>query len=192
MINNMINPTHYRDNGYGIEVIDMMRKVFGDDAVATFCTINAFKYRMRAGKKEGNPAEQDLAKEQWYLGQAKELRLPDTAPSEAAVLPKEKGRHEKRGGAKKTVPLGGARRGAGRPRKQREDYPDGGTADESPAGIVDTQGKVAVRVDKRTTILIPASADKEKAIRKYGEKQEKINKQLKHNNYDSNNANFKH
>jgi hypothetical protein len=67
MMSTPVNPAHYRSNGYGLEAIDIMRRTFGDEEVATFCRINAFKYRLRAGLKEGNPAEQDLAKEAWYL-----------------------------------------------------------------------------------------------------------------------------
>jgi pyruvate/2-oxoglutarate dehydrogenase complex dihydrolipoamide acyltransferase (E2) component len=70
------HPQHYADNGYGVEAIDMMRRVFGDADVSAFCRLNAFKYRLRAGKKHGNSAEQDLAKERWYLAKLKELDAP--------------------------------------------------------------------------------------------------------------------
>jgi len=65
------HPQHY--NNYDIEVIEMMEKIFGRQATKSFCLLNAFKYRMRAGTKPNIPAEQDLAKEQWYLNKAKEL-----------------------------------------------------------------------------------------------------------------------
>lgn len=65
------HPQHY--NNYNVEVIDMMRKIFGSEATYQFCLLNAFKYRMRAGTKPNISAEQDLAKEQWYLNKAKEL-----------------------------------------------------------------------------------------------------------------------
>ncbi len=64
------NPTHYTQ--YPIEVIDMMISLWGKEKVITFCTLNAFKYRMRAGHK--NSLDQDIAKERWYLNKAKELR----------------------------------------------------------------------------------------------------------------------
>lgn len=67
------HPSHY--NNYDIEVIEMMRRIWGDKATATFCEMNAFKYRMRMGTKPDNSTEQDLKKEQWYLNKAKELRL---------------------------------------------------------------------------------------------------------------------
>jgi hypothetical protein len=68
-----VNPSYYRSNGYGVETVEMMRKVFGDADTATFCRLNAFKYRLRAGHKAGNPAAQDLAKEAWYLAKCAEL-----------------------------------------------------------------------------------------------------------------------
>lgn len=45
----------------------------GKAATATFCEMNAFKYRMRMGAKPENSIEQDLKKEFWYLNKAKEL-----------------------------------------------------------------------------------------------------------------------
>lgn len=37
-----------------------------------YCLLNAFKYRMRLGHKDD--ISQDLAKEQWYLAKAQELK----------------------------------------------------------------------------------------------------------------------
>ena len=69
----MVNhPSHY--NKYDIEVIKMMERIWGKDAVALWCTMTAFKYRMRLGEKPENPIEQDLKKEQWYLDKAKEYK----------------------------------------------------------------------------------------------------------------------
>jgi len=66
----MVNsPDHY--NSYPIEVIDMMIKIFSRQETINFCYMNAFKYRMRLGKKDD--IHQDLSKEQWYLNKAKEL-----------------------------------------------------------------------------------------------------------------------
>lgn len=67
----IIRPNHY--NNYSVEVLDMMRRIWGDDKVAILCELNAFKYRMRMGLKEGNPIEQDLAKEKFYLDYAKNI-----------------------------------------------------------------------------------------------------------------------
>lgn len=64
------HPAHYND--YDVEVIEMMERVFGHEAVINFCRLNAFKYRMRAGHKDGNSLEQDLKKERWYLNYIKE------------------------------------------------------------------------------------------------------------------------
>jgi len=65
------HPKHY--NNYDMEVIDMMTRLFGVHETISFCKLNAFKYRMRAGTKPGESAEQDIRKEQWYLDKAKEL-----------------------------------------------------------------------------------------------------------------------
>ena len=65
------HPQHY--NNYDMEVIDMMTRLFGVHETISFCKLNAFKYRMRAGTKPGESAEQDIRKEQWYLDKAKEL-----------------------------------------------------------------------------------------------------------------------
>ena len=60
---NVNHPEHYQGRR---ECIDIMRVMFGDEAVKDFCKCNAFKYRFRAGKKEGNSAEQDIQKAEWY------------------------------------------------------------------------------------------------------------------------------
>ncbi len=56
------SPNHYRTGG--IECIDAMVQVFGDEAVRTYARINAFKYIWRHNYK-GKPQE-DLAKAAWY------------------------------------------------------------------------------------------------------------------------------
>lgn len=58
-----------RYNQYDIEVIEMMVKIWGIEAVKTWCKLTAFKYRMRLGHKDN--IEQDLAKEDWYLNYRK-------------------------------------------------------------------------------------------------------------------------
>lgn len=65
------HPAHYQKDGK--ECIDVMLEDFGKDAVVAFCKLNAFKYRWRAGMKEGNTAETDEAKAQWYDKKAEEL-----------------------------------------------------------------------------------------------------------------------
>ena len=69
---NKINPSHYK--GYSKETIEMMIAIYGAESVATYCEINALKYRMRLGKKVGESISDDLAKEKWYLDKANELR----------------------------------------------------------------------------------------------------------------------
>lgn len=66
------HPSHY--NNYSMEVIDMMRKIYGDENTALFCEMNAFKYRMRMGTKPDNSIQQDLKKEKWYLNKANEIK----------------------------------------------------------------------------------------------------------------------
>lgn len=68
----MVNhPSHY--NKYDIEVIDMMRRIWGDEEVMIWCKLTAFKYRMRLGEKPDNSIKQDLDKENFYLSYYKEL-----------------------------------------------------------------------------------------------------------------------
>lgn len=63
----MVNhPRHY--NLYTEETIDIMKDIYGPDAVALWSEMTAFKYRMRMGTKPGSPTEQDLEKEKVYLG----------------------------------------------------------------------------------------------------------------------------
>lgn len=66
------HPKHY--NSYDVEVVDMMRRIWGSEKTAIWCELNAFKYRMRMGLKPGSSFDEDLAKEQWYLNKAKEIR----------------------------------------------------------------------------------------------------------------------
>lgn len=69
----MVNhPKHY--NLYDVEVVDMMRRIWGSEKTAIWCELNAFKYRMRMGLKPCSSFDEDLAKEQWYLNKAKEIR----------------------------------------------------------------------------------------------------------------------
>lgn len=66
---NVDHPQHY---GHGqFETIEEMRIMFGDEAVRSFCILNAYKYKARAQYK-GN-AEEDLKKADWYLSYAKNM-----------------------------------------------------------------------------------------------------------------------
>lgn len=62
------HPKHYSDGKY--ECIEVMKDVFGKEAVKTFCILNAFKYTWRAGKKNG---AEDIKKATWYLDYASKL-----------------------------------------------------------------------------------------------------------------------
>lgn len=67
-----VNPNHYKS--FSIECIDMMVSIWGKEKVATYCEINAFKYKMRLGEKPDQPVDRDLDKANWYLNKAKELK----------------------------------------------------------------------------------------------------------------------
>ena len=65
------HPSHYLKGGR--ECIDVMVDEFGIEAVINFCKCNVFKYRWRAGLKEGQSADTDEQKALWYERKAKEL-----------------------------------------------------------------------------------------------------------------------
>lgn len=54
------HPAHYQGKH---ECIDIMRAIFGDEMVKGFCMCNAYKYRFRADKKNG---DEDIKKAEWY------------------------------------------------------------------------------------------------------------------------------
>lgn len=74
IVDEVNQPKHYADLGFSYEVIEMMEAIWGKEKLATFCEINAFKYKMRAGSKHGQSPEKDLAKAEWYLNKVKKLR----------------------------------------------------------------------------------------------------------------------
>ena len=57
------HPSHYQGE---YECIDLMREIYGDDAVRSFCICNAYKYRYRAGRKDGEDARTATEKAEWY------------------------------------------------------------------------------------------------------------------------------
>lgn len=65
------HPSHYKSGGK--ECIDVMCEEFGIEKVKAFCELNAFKYKFRAGHKEGNSFEQDMNKAAWYENKLAEL-----------------------------------------------------------------------------------------------------------------------
>lgn len=70
---NLVNhPSHYQsyNSNLKIECIDAMRAAFGDEEVAVFCKLNAFKYNWRSSSKGKNT---DIEKAIWYLKKYLEL-----------------------------------------------------------------------------------------------------------------------
>lgn len=63
------SPAHYTHGS--VEVFDMMLAIWGAEKVRTYCELNAFKYRMRAGYKAD--AGEDIEKAKWYERKAKEI-----------------------------------------------------------------------------------------------------------------------
>lgn len=61
------HPEHYQGKN---ECIDVMIAMFGAEAVKSFCRCNAYKYRFRADKKNG---EEDIRKAEWYESKLIEL-----------------------------------------------------------------------------------------------------------------------
>lgn len=72
MEENVIHPNHYNQKGRH-ECWDEMIDTFGAGATSIFDCLNAYKYMYRAGNKEGNSKEQDMAKADNYINHAKSL-----------------------------------------------------------------------------------------------------------------------
>lgn len=73
MVEHVNHPSHYCKTGKKECIVEMEEK-FGAYAVYNFCLCNAYKYRYRAGEKDGNPQEQDLKKAEWYENYADKLK----------------------------------------------------------------------------------------------------------------------
>lgn len=58
---NVDHPFHYNSSKY--ECIEVMRDIFGDEAVRTWIKLNLFKYAWRADRKNH---DEDIAKIAWY------------------------------------------------------------------------------------------------------------------------------
>ena len=63
-------PRHYNRDG-AMECIDEMILLFGPAETASYCKLNAWKYRYRAADKNGM---EDLRKSDWYMKKYKELK----------------------------------------------------------------------------------------------------------------------
>ena len=61
-LDKITSPAHYVVNG--LECFDVMKAIFGVDAVKTFAKLNAFKYLWRSDRKGGR---EDLEKAAQYL-----------------------------------------------------------------------------------------------------------------------------
>lgn len=68
----VIHPDHYNVEGRK-ECWEEMREKFGDEAVAVFDILSAYKYLYRAGEKDGNPKEQDKAKIDNYMNHSADI-----------------------------------------------------------------------------------------------------------------------
>ena len=66
MADNVNHPQHYNIEGRKECIVEMLEK-YGFHAVANFALLNSYKYLFRAGLKDGNSAEQDVKKAQWYF-----------------------------------------------------------------------------------------------------------------------------
>lgn len=69
------SPDHYKVGTY--ECLDIMRARFGESAYKAFCTMNAFKYLFRQGRKAGVDGGEDAAKAKRYLELAPDCSMPD-------------------------------------------------------------------------------------------------------------------
>ena len=67
------SPKYY--NRYSVEVVEMARRIWGNEALFKAAEITAFIYRMRAGCKPDNPIELDFGKEAWWLDVAGNLEI---------------------------------------------------------------------------------------------------------------------
>lgn len=98
------HPSHYRLEGLkGIESIDIIKAVLGEEGFKKFCRGNALKYLIRADKKNGL---EDLRKSQVYLGWEINGRLEeadDEKTAEAAEKKAEKA--EAAGPSEEGIPL---------------------------------------------------------------------------------------
>jgi hypothetical protein len=83
----VVRPAHYMK--YDKEVADMMCDIWGPEAVAIWCKLNAYKYRMRMGYKLGVDPAEDFKKEQRCLEMYKKYKnmAKDTAATNDTVGP---------------------------------------------------------------------------------------------------------
>lgn len=70
------HPEHYRKEGRKECIVEMQYR-FGSYVTIIFDLTNAYKYLYRAGMKENNSVEQDIAKARWYYNHAMGLYKDD-------------------------------------------------------------------------------------------------------------------
>ena len=79
------HPAHYNIPGRK-ECIEEMIDKWSAELTAIWCEMTAYKYEYRAGLKDGNSKEQDMAKRDWYLRKASEIRaVPQMTASVVAA-----------------------------------------------------------------------------------------------------------
>lgn len=69
------HPSHYKRPGRKECIIEMEDR-YGTGYVAIFCLMSAYKYLYRAGEKDGEAAEDDIAKAKWYIDYVENLAAP--------------------------------------------------------------------------------------------------------------------
>lgn len=83
------HPAHYQREGRK-ECIVEMQEIFGIKETMAFCKLNAFKYKYRAGAKEGSAAVEDFQKAKWYEDYLE--KLEEMLPSEKGVTAQQRRR----------------------------------------------------------------------------------------------------
>ena len=69
------HPAHYNIEGRKECIVEMEEK-YGAYTTAVFCLMNAYKYLYRAGTKDDNSEEQDIAKAKWYFDWVYNRKMP--------------------------------------------------------------------------------------------------------------------
>lgn len=70
------HPDHYQKEGRKECIVEMQDR-FGSYITIIFDLTNAYKYLYRAGLKENNSVEQEIAKAKWYYNHAMSLYKAD-------------------------------------------------------------------------------------------------------------------
>lgn len=81
----VIHPEHYNKEGRR-ECWDEMIDLFGVEATAIFDILSAYKYKYRAGDKDGNPEEQDMAKIDNYMRHSADLIVVQSCKTDNYTL----------------------------------------------------------------------------------------------------------